>query len=120
MAKLINADALKKYFPKDEDWEYPVNTNEYVCECIDAQPTVDAIPISYLAEEYTLIMKILKWRHDISREYREELKREAKYMKGWINHYRYEQGLGFNGWLWKALTDEELAQMVEEEHDTAD
>ena len=41
--RLINADALKKDFPKDEDWEYPVNTNEYVCERIDAQPTVDSV-----------------------------------------------------------------------------
>ena len=43
--RLIDADALKKNFPKDNDWEYPVNTNEYVCECIDAQPTVDAVPV---------------------------------------------------------------------------
>lgn len=32
---LIDGDELKKEFPKDEDWEYPVNTNEYVCEMID-------------------------------------------------------------------------------------
>ena len=32
---LIDADELKKEFPKDTDWEYPVNTNEYVCEMID-------------------------------------------------------------------------------------
>ncbi len=38
--RLIDADALKKEFPKDTDWEYPTNTNEYVCEKIDAQPTV--------------------------------------------------------------------------------
>jgi len=41
--RLIDGDALKKNFPKDEDWEYPVNTNEYVCGCIDAQPTVDPV-----------------------------------------------------------------------------
>ena len=38
--RLIDADALKKEFPKDTDWEYPVNTNEYVCEMIDSQPTI--------------------------------------------------------------------------------
>ena len=37
---LIDADELKKEFPKDEDWEYPVNTNEYVCEMIDKAKTV--------------------------------------------------------------------------------
>ena len=36
----IDADTLKKEFPKDTDWEYPVNTNEYVCEMIDSQPTI--------------------------------------------------------------------------------
>lgn len=38
--RLIDADALKKEFPKDTDWEYPTNTNEYVCEKIDEQSTV--------------------------------------------------------------------------------
>lgn len=38
--RLIDADALKKEFPKDTDWEYPVNTNSYVCEMIDSQPTI--------------------------------------------------------------------------------
>jgi hypothetical protein len=37
---LIDADELKKEFPKDSDWEYPVNTNEYVCEMIDKAKTV--------------------------------------------------------------------------------
>ena len=37
---LIDADELKKEFPKDTDWEYPVNTNEYVCEMIDNAKTV--------------------------------------------------------------------------------
>ena len=41
--KLIDADELKKEFPKDTDWEYPVNTNEYVCEMIDkAKPVIGA------------------------------------------------------------------------------
>ena len=40
---LIDADELKKEFPKDTDWEYPVNTNEYVCEMIDkAQAVIEA------------------------------------------------------------------------------
>ena len=40
---LIDADELKKEFPKDEDWEYPVNTNEYVCEMIDkAKKVIEA------------------------------------------------------------------------------
>ena len=38
--RLIDADALKDEFPKDTDWEYPVNTNEYVCEMIDKAKTV--------------------------------------------------------------------------------
>ena len=38
--RLIDADELKKEFPHDTDWEYPVNTNEYVCESIDDMPTV--------------------------------------------------------------------------------
>jgi hypothetical protein len=38
--RLIDADALKEEFPKDTDWEYPVNTNEYVCEMIDKAKTV--------------------------------------------------------------------------------
>jgi hypothetical protein len=37
---LIDRDELKKEFPKDTDWEYPVNTNEYVCEMIDNAKTV--------------------------------------------------------------------------------
>ena len=37
---LIDRDELKKEFPKDADWEYPVNTNEYVCEMIDKAKTV--------------------------------------------------------------------------------
>ena len=45
MARLIDADELKKNYPHDSDWEYPVNTNEYVCESIDNAPTIDAIPI---------------------------------------------------------------------------
>lgn len=49
--RLIDADELKKNFPKDEDWEYPVNTNEYVCGCIDAQPTVDAVPVAFIKGE---------------------------------------------------------------------
>ena len=38
--RLIDAGELKKEFPKDTDWEYPVNTNEYVCEMIDKAKTV--------------------------------------------------------------------------------
>ena len=41
--RLIDADELKKEFPKDSDWEYPVNTNEYVCEMIDkAKKVIEA------------------------------------------------------------------------------
>ena len=43
--RLIDGDALKKEFPKDTDWEYPVNTNGYVCETIDEQPTIDAVEV---------------------------------------------------------------------------
>lgn len=38
--RLIDADKLKEEFPKDTDWEYPVNTNCYVCESIENAPTV--------------------------------------------------------------------------------
>ena len=38
--RLIDADELKEEFPKDTDWEYPVNTNQYVCETIDEAKTV--------------------------------------------------------------------------------
>ena len=38
--RLIDADELKKEYPKDTDWEYPVNTNQYVCETIDEAKTV--------------------------------------------------------------------------------
>ena len=41
--RLIDAGALKEKFPKDTDWEYPVNTNEYVCEMIDnAKAVIEA------------------------------------------------------------------------------
>ena len=47
--RLIDANALKLEYPKDEDWEYyPVNTNSEVCETIDDMPTVDAVPVSFL------------------------------------------------------------------------
>ena len=46
--RLIDADALKLEYPKDEDWEYyPVNTNSEVCETIDEAPTVDAKPVRH-------------------------------------------------------------------------
>lgn len=38
--RLIDADELKKYYTHDTDWEYPVNTNEYVNETIDNAPTI--------------------------------------------------------------------------------
>lgn len=51
MTRLIDANALKLEYPKDEDWEYyPVNTNSEVCETIDAMPTVEAIPIEWIKE----------------------------------------------------------------------
>lgn len=39
--RLIDADKLKEEFPNDSDWDYPVSTNCYVCEMIDAQPTIE-------------------------------------------------------------------------------
>ena len=45
MERLIKAEKLKERFPKDEDWDYPVNSNSLVCEEIDNQPTVDAEPV---------------------------------------------------------------------------
>lgn len=38
--RLIDADLLKNEYPHDTDWDYPVNTNSYVCESIDDAPTV--------------------------------------------------------------------------------
>ena len=38
--KLIDADELKKEYPHDTDWEYPVNTNSYVVESIDNMTTI--------------------------------------------------------------------------------
>lgn len=43
--RLIDADNLKGYFPKDEDWDYPVNTNSEVVRIIDEAPTVDAVKV---------------------------------------------------------------------------
>ena len=48
--RLINADELKKEFPHDEDWDYPVNTNSYVVETINRMPTVDAVPTKWIRE----------------------------------------------------------------------
>lgn len=39
--RLIDADALKREFPKDSDWDYPVSSNSYVCEVIDKMPTIE-------------------------------------------------------------------------------
>ena len=49
--RLIDANALKLEYPKDKDWDYPVNTNSEVCETIDAQPTVDAIPVEWIESQ---------------------------------------------------------------------
>lgn len=38
--RLIDADELKKEYPHDTDWDYPVNTNCYVVESIDNSPTI--------------------------------------------------------------------------------
>ena len=38
--KLIDADELKKEYPHDTDWEYPVNTNSYVVESINNMTTI--------------------------------------------------------------------------------
>lgn len=38
--RLIDAEVLKTEFPHDTDWEYPVNTNEYVVDTINEQPEV--------------------------------------------------------------------------------
>lgn len=43
--RYIDADKLKENFPKDTDWEYPVNTNKYVCDIIDSQPTADVVEV---------------------------------------------------------------------------
>ena len=51
MARYIEAEALKKHFPHDEDWDCPVNTNSLVCELIDAQPAADVIPVAYIEEQ---------------------------------------------------------------------
>lgn len=38
--RLIDGDLLKENYPHDTDWEYPVNTNQYVCDTIDAMATI--------------------------------------------------------------------------------
>ena len=38
--RLIDADELKKEYPHDTDWDYPVNTNSYVVESIDNSHTI--------------------------------------------------------------------------------
>ena len=38
--RLIDANELKKEYPHDTDWDYPVNTNCYVVESIDNSPTI--------------------------------------------------------------------------------
>lgn len=38
--RLIDAEKLKNEYPHDTDWDYPVNTNCYVCESIENAPTV--------------------------------------------------------------------------------
>lgn len=38
--RLIDADELKGQYPHDSDWEYPVNTNEYVVQTINEAPTI--------------------------------------------------------------------------------
>ena len=38
--RLIDAEKLKNEYPHDTDWDYPVNTNSYVCESIDNASTV--------------------------------------------------------------------------------
>ena len=38
--RLIDAEKLKNEYPHDTDWDYPVNTNCYVCESIDNAPKV--------------------------------------------------------------------------------
>ena len=38
--RLIDADELKKEYPHDADWDYPVNTNCCVVESIDNAHTI--------------------------------------------------------------------------------
>lgn len=38
--RLIDADELKGEYPHDSDWEYPVNTNEYVVQTINEAQTI--------------------------------------------------------------------------------
>lgn len=56
MARYIEAEALKKHFPHDEDWDCPVNTNSLVCELIDAQPAADVAPVKHGRWESVKVM----------------------------------------------------------------
>ena len=38
--RLIDSEKLKNEYPHDTDWDYPVNTNHYVCWSIDNASTV--------------------------------------------------------------------------------
>lgn len=70
--RLIDGDELKKEFPHDEDWDFPVNTNGYVVETINRMPTVDAIPIDW----------IKKWAKDT--EYAEDRVIIARWVTRWM------------------------------------
>lgn len=106
--RLINADKI----PWDVDGvgTIPVVTKEEV----NKLPTIDAIPVSYFAEELHLIREILARRKDLSMEYRRELEAEKKYLRDWINHWRYESDQGFYGVQWKALSEDEIIAKREE------
>lgn len=123
---LIAADAVCKTLESYEiketigkpltDWEYGYNCGiERAKSEIECAPTVDAIPVSYFAEELHLIREILARRKDLPMEYRRELEAEKKYLRDWINHWRYESDQGFYGVQWKALSEDEIIAKRKEE-----
>jgi hypothetical protein len=69
MTRLIDADKLKALFPKDSDWEYPVNTNEYVCESIDEQLPVDAVPVSFIQQRIDHLHELAEYEFEYNGGY---------------------------------------------------
>lgn len=94
---------------------YDAETVQRCIEIVSNAPMVDAIPVSYFAEELNLIREILARRKDLPMEYRRELEAEKKYLRDWINHWRYESDQGFYGVQWKALSEDEIIAKRKEE-----
>lgn len=52
MTRLIDANALKEWFPDNGEGSWTYNVT--VKACIDAQPTIDAVPTEFVMENCNL------------------------------------------------------------------